>query len=109
MTTTRMAAPLRFEQAARGFPLAAWITTGAFAAMMLASGTLYLIGPRPILEMLRPLGYPLYFVKLLGVAKVVGAVALLAPVRPTLREWAYAGFAFDLLAAVASHIAIGEA
>jgi len=88
---------------------AAPITRGAFAALMLVSGGLYLVGPRPVLEMLQPLGYPLYFIKLLGVAKVLGAAALLAPVRPTLREWAYAGFAFDLIAAVVSHVATGGA
>ena len=109
MSATSMAAALPpSPQTARGHHLAAWMTSGAFAALMLVSGTLYLVGPRPILEMLRPLGYPFYFVKLLGAAKILGAIALLAPVRPTLREWAYAGFAFDLMAAVASHMAIGD-
>jgi hypothetical protein len=55
------------------------------------------------------LGYPPYFFKLLGVAKLLGVVGLLAPRQHTLREWAYAGFAFDLIAAMVSHLATGGA
>jgi hypothetical protein len=54
------------------------------------------------------LGYPTYFVAILGFAKVLGAIAILAPRFPRLKEWAYAGIAFDLLAASASHAAIGH-
>jgi hypothetical protein len=81
--------------------------TGLFAAMMTLSGTLFLVGPRPVIEGLGDLGYPLYFLKLLGFAKLLGVVGLLLPRRPTLREWAYAGFTFDLLAGAASHVATG--
>jgi len=107
--TSMAAAPPRSPETARGQHIAAWITSGAFATLMLVSGTLYFTLPRPVVDLLRPLGYPFYFVKLLGAAKVLGAIALVAPVRPTLREWAYAGFAFDLVAAIASHAAIGDA
>jgi hypothetical protein len=55
------------------------------------------------------LGYPLYFLKLLGVAKILGAVALVGPHVRVLREWAYAGFVLELVAAVASHAAMGDA
>lgn len=55
------------------------------------------------------LGYPLYFLKLLGSAKILGSVALVGPRVGVLREWAYAGFVFDLVAAVASHVATKDA
>jgi hypothetical protein len=92
-----------------GLKLAAQATTGLVAAVMLISGVLYLIGPRPMMEALRQLGYPAYFLKLLGVAKLLGVVGILAPGRPTLREWAYAGFTFDLVFAIASHAVMSGA
>ena len=80
-----------------------------FAALIGISGVLYLIGPPPIVAGIRSLGYPDYFRPLLGLAKVLGAAALVLPLPRTLREWAYAGFTFDLIAAIASHALSGEA
>jgi hypothetical protein len=54
------------------------------------------------------LGYPLYFFAILGVWKVLGAIAILVPRFPRLKEWAYAGIIFDLTGAVASIAAVGE-
>jgi DoxX-like family len=53
------------------------------------------------------LGYPLYFVTVLGVWKVLGAITLLVPGFPRLKEWAYAGIFFDLTGAAASWAAVG--
>ena len=62
-----------------------------------------------MVENLRHLGYPDYFRTLLGVAKLLGVVALLAPGVPVLlREWAYAGFAIMMVAAAISHLASGD-
>src|SRR5260370_259391 len=66
-------------------------------------------GPNGPPAIVRPLGYPDYFRSLLGVAKVLGALALLLPRPSILREWAYAGFTFDLLGAFASHALHGDA
>ncbi|HEX5747738.1 MAG TPA: DoxX family protein [Archangium sp.] len=89
--------------------IAYWVLTGLFGVMMLASGGMYLSGaPQPV-EGFRHLGYPDYFRTLLGIAKLLGAVALLVPVVPrTLREWAYAGFAITLVSASVSHYASGD-
>ncbi len=54
------------------------------------------------------LGYPAYFLLILGAWKVAGGLALLAPRTPLLKEWAYAGFAFDLGSAVIAHVAVGD-
>jgi hypothetical protein len=54
------------------------------------------------------LGYPAYFVTLLGTAKILGVVAVLIPRFPLLKEWAYAGFFFMMSGAVISHIAMGN-
>ena len=53
------------------------------------------------------LGYPLYFVTVLGVWKVLGAIAILVPRFPRLKEWAYAGIFFDLTGAAASWAGVG--
>ena len=53
------------------------------------------------------LGYPAYFVTILGVWKVLGPIAILVPRFPRLKEWAYAGIFFDLTGAVASVAAVG--
>lgn len=55
----------------------------------------------------RILGYPLYFVTILGVWKVLGAIAILVPRFPRLKEWAYAGIFFDLTGAAASSAEVG--
>ena len=83
-----------------------WITTVLFAVPLAWSAVQYLIeAPKMVATMTDHLGYPLYFTKILGVAKIAGVVALLAPFTRRIKEWAYAGFTFDLLGAAASHIA----
>ncbi len=54
------------------------------------------------------LGYPLYLMRILGLAKILGAVAIVTNRSRTLAEWAYAGFVFDLVGAVASHLIVGD-
>lgn len=54
------------------------------------------------------LGYPAYFIPFIGVAKILGGIAILIPGFPRIKEWAYAGLAFDLIGALYSTIAIGE-
>jgi hypothetical protein len=53
------------------------------------------------------LGYPMYFFAILGFWKVLGAIAILVPRFPRLKEWAYAGIFFDLTGAAASCAAVG--
>jgi len=54
------------------------------------------------------LGYPTYFMTIIGTWKLLGVAALLAPRQPLLKEWAYAGFAFNLAGATASHVFSGD-
>jgi hypothetical protein len=54
------------------------------------------------------LGYPIYFLTILGVWKILGVAAVLIPKFPLLKEWAYAGFFFAMSGAVFSHIAVGD-
>ena len=59
-------------------------------------------------EDMEHLGYPAYVLILLGVWKLLGAVAVLVPRFPRLKEWAYAGMFFNYTGAVASHLAVGD-
>src|SRR5947208_501380 len=95
------------RSATKRIRIAAWVATGLFVVMMTVSGLLYVVGPKPVIGAMTELGYPVYFVKVLGVAKLLGVVGLVVPDRPTLREWAYAGFTFDLVGAIVSHLATG--
>jgi DoxX-like family len=69
---------------------------------------LFLGGPQLAAESMVRLGYPLYLMKILGFAKIMGAIAILFVPNKTLKEWAYAGFTFDLLGALASHLFVAD-
>ena len=92
-----------------------WISTIWLALGMLATGTLQLFKAKaegavapPGVYGITHLGYPVYFLTILGVWKILGVVALLIPKFPLLKEWAYAGFFFAMSGAVFSHIASGD-
>jgi hypothetical protein len=85
-----------------------WASTVLFAGMMSMSAVMYLTHSPEMTKGFAHLGYPPYFANLLGVAKLLGAVALLAPRFPILKEWAYSGFAITLISAEVSHAASGD-
>jgi hypothetical protein len=86
-----------------------WTTTILFAIPLTWSAIQYLIeAPRMVHTMVAHLGYPDYFPKILGAFKLLGVAALLYPGFPRLKEWAYAGFTFDLVGAILSHLAVGD-
>jgi uncharacterized membrane protein YphA (DoxX/SURF4 family) len=84
-----------------------WSITGLLSLGMLMSGFMYLSKNPQIVTGFNLLGLPMYFVTLLGVAKLAGAIALLIPKFETMKEWAYAGFTFTFTGAVWIHIATG--
>ena len=85
------------------------IATGLFCLAMTAGGTMNLLRADIQKESIEALGYPEYLMTILGVAKLLGVTALLIPGAALLKEWAYAGFTFDLLGAAASHAFVGDA
>ena len=84
-----------------------WVATAAFALQMLIAGIGELTASHGLVQILVHLGYPLYLLTVLGVWKLLGVIALLVPGFPRLKEWAYAGFFFDLTGAAVSGIARG--
>jgi hypothetical protein len=85
-----------------------WATTGLTALAFLAGGATDLLGAPNVVAAMAHLGYPAYFAGILGTWKVLGAAAVLAPRLPRLKEWAYAGIAFDLTGAALSHGLSGD-
>lgn len=85
-----------------------WTATILIALAMLSGGAAYLLRADVPLRGMADLGYPAYFVTILGAWKVLGGLALLLPRFPLLKEWAYAGIAFNLLGAAFSHAAVGD-
>lgn len=85
-----------------------YISTTLFSLFILMGAYYELTGNQMALDGLIHLGYPAYFSYILGVAKVLGIIGMWQPFVPTLREWAYAGFLFDLIGAFVSIVATGD-
>ena len=85
-----------------------WIATIWLALGMISTGIVQIIKMKEEADMMKHLGYPLYFLTLLGVWKILGVIAILIPKFPLLKEWAYAGFFFAMSGAVFSHLACGD-
>ncbi len=85
-----------------------WIATIWLALGMLSTGIVQLVKMKEDVDMMTHLGYPLYFLTLLGIWKIAGVVTILIPKFPLVKEWAYAGFFFSMSGAVFSHAACGD-
>ncbi|TKT84591.1 DoxX family protein [Dyadobacter frigoris] len=85
-----------------------WIATLWLSLGMVSTGIVQIIKMKEEADMMAHLGYPLYFLTILGIWKILGVVAVLIPKFPLLKEWAYAGFFFAMSGAVFSHLAVGD-
>ncbi len=84
-----------------------WVVTGLFCLANFASGVAELFPNQQGLDMLKLLGYPAYFLIILGVAKILGSIAIIQTKFKIIKEWAFAGFAIDYISASASFAFIG--
>ena len=85
-----------------------WVVTVLFALVMLSDGFAGALRVAGAKEALAYLGYPEYLSTIIGIAKIFGSVAILQNVFRTVKEWAYAGFAFTFIGAFASHAFVGS-
>lgn len=90
-------------------PLRYWIPTALFGLAMTGSGVMNLLRPDELLAAMAHLGFPAWFPLWLGTWKLAGAVVVLAPGLPRLKEWATAGFTISLSSAAVAHLASGDA
>ncbi len=82
-----------------------WIVTIWLSLGMASSGIVQILKVKEEVEFTTNLGYPTYFLTILGVWKILGVIAILIPKFPVVKEWAYAGFFFCMTGAAFSHIA----
>ncbi|OCX53378.1 DoxX-like family protein [Mucilaginibacter sp. PPCGB 2223] len=85
-----------------------WVTTAFVAFGMLTSGLSQILHTKQMIDLIRPLGYPVYFLTIIGIWKVLGVIAILIPGFKLLKEWAYAGLFFTMTGALVSHLAAGD-
>lgn len=80
-----------------------WIIAIVFCLANLFSGIAELFPNQQTLDVMKLLGYPVYFLTLLGVAKILGSFVIIQTKFKTIKEWAYAGFTIDYISAAASY------
>ena len=84
-----------------------WVFTILFAALMIYSSYSSILVNDDAKKLIHEqLGYPVYFIPFTGYAKLIGSIIILIPGLKTIKEWAYAGLFFDLVAVVYSGIAL---
>lgn len=85
-----------------------WVATIWLSLGMLSTGIVQLMKMKEEVDNITQLGYPVYFLTILGVWKLLGVVAVIIPKFPVVKEWAYAGFFFAMSGAIISYIASGS-
>ncbi len=80
-----------------------WVSTGLLAALSVFAAFTYLSGSPQAVQGFAHVGYPQQLRIMLGIAKLLGAITLVVPGLPKLKEWAYAGFTFAWISAVIAH------
>jgi uncharacterized membrane protein YphA (DoxX/SURF4 family) len=96
------------DSSAKGRATGYWVATALTALLFAVPGAALLLSVPHFTEDMAKLGYPHYFLTILGVAKILGVIAILMPGLPRLKEWAYAGMFFDTVCAVISRVVMGE-
>ena len=85
-----------------------WIITVILSFCIFSGGLAQAMQVKGVIQGFKPLGYPTYFISIIGVWKVLGIIAILIPKFKLLKEWAYAGIFFVMTGAVISHIASND-
>ncbi|MHB1050726.1 MAG: DoxX family protein [Bacteroidota bacterium] len=83
-----------------------WIATLWLSLGMVSTGIVQIIHMKEEVERMAALGYPAYFLTIIGTWKMLGVVAVLLPKFPLIKEWAYAGFFFLMSGAILTHLAV---
>jgi DoxX-like protein len=87
--------------------IAYWLCTGLVAFFIGTGGLAYATQVPDVVQGVVALGFPVYFVVLLGIWKVLGSIVIVLPGFRVAKEWAYAGIMFDLTGAAAASYATG--
>lgn len=85
-----------------------WVATLWLGLGMISTGIVQLIPLDEEVQKMSGLGFPPYFLTIIGIWKLLGVIAVLIPKYPVIKEWAYAGFFFLMTGAIFSHMAMGD-
>ena len=85
-----------------------WIATALLSLGMLGSGVQQVLHTKQMIDLIKPLGYPVYLLNIIGIWKILGVIAVLMPGFKLLKECASAGFFFVMTGALVSHLAFGD-
>lgn len=85
-----------------------WGATGLLTIMMLGSAGMYIFNYPMVSEVFAKLGFPIYIIYPLAIAKILGLIAIWTKKSQMLKEWAYAGFFFDFVLAIAAHVMVND-
>lgn len=85
-----------------------WVATIWLSLGMVSTGIVQLIQMEEEVQKMNTLGYPSYFLTIIGVWKILGVIAVLVPKFPLVKEWAYAGFFFLMSGAIFTHLAVAD-
>lgn len=85
-----------------------WIITVILSFCIFSGGMAQALQLKQVVQGFKPLGYPAYFISLIGIWKMLGIIAILIPKFKLLKEWAYAGLFFTMTGAVISHVASND-
>ena len=85
-----------------------WVATGLLSALMLMSASMYVFNYEMVSQTFLYLGFPVYIIYPLTIAKILGLVAILSRKSNFLKEWAYAGFFFDFVLALSAHWVVND-
>lgn len=85
-----------------------WVATLWLALGMLSTGIVQVLHLKSETAFIINMGYPVFFLTIIGVWKILGVISVLIPKFPLLKEWTYAGFFFIMSGAIFSHIAVGN-
>ena len=92
----------------KGRVIGYWVATALVALAMGGGGVADVLRLEPVVEIITKLELPVYILTIIGVAKILGVVAVLLPGFARLKEWAYAGFSIDLIGATAAHVFVKD-
>ncbi|AFM03263.1 hypothetical protein Fleli_0804 [Bernardetia litoralis DSM 6794] len=90
------------------YKIAYWISTGLMTAIMLMSAGMYIFNHAQVSKAFLNLGYPVYIIYPLAIAKLFGLVAIWSNKSKAIKEWAYAGFFFDFVLAFSAHMMVDD-
>jgi hypothetical protein len=85
-----------------------WVATLWLALGMTSTAAVQIAKTKDEVDLMDRIGFPVYFLTIVGVWKLLGVVAVLVPKFPLVKEWAYAGFFFTMTGAIFCHLAVAD-